>query len=96
MTPEQISALAGSLLSLVFSYVPGLAPKFDALDPTQKRLTMAVAIVVTSAIVYLYSHRDNLQAAFTLEALPGLIGPIVFALAANQGTYLLTPKPPAV
>ena len=41
MDDTQLSLFAGALLSLAFSYVPGLNTWFDGQEPTTKRLIMA-------------------------------------------------------
>ena len=45
-TPQVVASVAGVILSLLFSYVPGLNTWFAALDPTYKRLLMAGLIIV--------------------------------------------------
>ena len=46
MNPEVLSAAAGVLLSLAFSYLPGLNGWFSSLDGTHKRLVMLAALVL--------------------------------------------------
>ena len=55
MTGEQLSAIAGVVLSLIFSYIPQLRQRFNALDGDHKRLVMAVSLVVTAAAIFLVS-----------------------------------------
>ena len=40
ISSEELSAAAGIVLSLGFSYIPGVSQRFDGLTPTQKRLAM--------------------------------------------------------
>ena len=49
MSSEVLSATAGVLLSLAFSYVPGLSGWFASLEGTHKRLVMLAALVIVSA-----------------------------------------------
>ena len=51
MTSESLASLAGILLSLVFSYVPGLNTRFDGLEPIYKRLVMLAALLVATGII---------------------------------------------
>jgi len=77
MTAEMISASAGILLSLVFSYVPGLSDWFNALDGAHKRLVMLAALVLP---------------ACSQAGLLSLLEALIAALVANQATYMISPK----
>ena len=96
MTSEQLAVAAGIVLSLLFSYVPGLNDWYQALDATKKRLIMLGALLVVAG------------AAFGLSCWPafpepvvtcdqagayGLLKALFASLVANQTTYLITPKP---
>ena len=48
MSPETLASLAAILLSLAFSYVPGLSSHYDTLDGTRKRLVMLAGLVLVS------------------------------------------------
>jgi hypothetical protein len=93
ISAEDISMAAGVLLSLGFSYVPGLREKFDRLSPTQKRLLMLALLVLVSGSVFglsclntpLYGTCDQDSAWTLLRAL-------ILAVIANQSTYALSPK----
>ena len=45
MTGSILAALAASLLSLFFSYIPGLKDWYSPLDPYAKRLKMLAQVV---------------------------------------------------
>lgn len=100
---DTISLFAGALLSFAFSYVPGLADKFGALDATAKRGVMAAVLVVAAAIIAGLSCAPMLAGVLPAEWAvtcdqPGLIvfgRALVLALVANQGAFALTPKPAA-
>ena len=49
INPEVLSAAAGVLLSLAFSYLPGLNGWFASLEGTHKRLVMLAALVLVAA-----------------------------------------------
>lgn len=91
---ETIYLLAGSVLSLVFSYVPGASDWFAAMDATRKRLTMLVLLVVTTGAIYggacagLWDMVPCTQAG-----LMQLATAFFAALIANQATYLISPEP---
>lgn len=97
MTADTLTMFAAALLSLAFSYIPGLNSRFDALAPEYKRLTMAGLTLVVAAAVYAlacYGIADQLGLSVTCDQ-PGLIGLIrawIAAVVANQGAYALTPR----
>jgi hypothetical protein len=93
MTPEQLALLAGVILSLAFSYVPGLSTWFDGLAPDRKRLVMLAALFVVAAGSFVLScagYADYF--ACTTAGAYDAVGVFILAMIANQGTYLLTPK----
>lgn len=94
MTAEQLSAIAGVILSLAFSYLPGLAPRFDKLEPTVKRLVMALLLLVVAAGAFELSCAGVVDAATCTQASAwSMVNVFVAALVANQATYLISPKP---
>lgn len=88
MDIELIALVAGVILSLLFSYVPGLDVKFGSLSGQVKRLVMLGVLVAAVLGIWgagcaglwgvCYPWRDVLRA-------------FIMALIANQGTYLITP-----
>jgi hypothetical protein len=93
VTPEILASAAGILLSLAFSYIPGLSTWYAAKDPTIKRLIMLAALVVVAAGVFglscakVYSWVTCDQPGAT-----GLVTALVLALVANQATFLISPQ----
>lgn len=93
MTAELLSAIAGILLSLAFSYIPGISDWFDQLDPTRKRLVMASLLFVTALGTFGLSCAGLIDATSCTQAGAwSLVNAFVAALVANQATYLITPK----
>jgi hypothetical protein len=92
-TPDFLALVAGVVLSLVFSYVPGLSAKFAALDPTVKRLYMLGLLVLTAAAIFGLSCASVLTGV-TCDK-PGLLQMIeilILAVIANQSTYQISPQ----
>ena len=48
MTPQSLSTAAAILLSLLFSYVPGLSDWYGNLDPVRKRLIMLGMLIAVA------------------------------------------------
>jgi hypothetical protein len=93
MTAETLSAVAGVVLSLAFSYVPGVREWFEALDATRKRLIMALSLAIVSAGVVALSCW-NIMPLVTCNqgGVVALVTAFIAALVANQSAYLITPK----
>lgn len=93
MTPEQISAIAGVILSLAFEFIPGLSDWYNAQEDTSQRLIMLLALLFTVAGAFGLSCAGQLD-TFTCDAAGGwdALAAFVAALVANQATYLITPK----
>jgi len=92
---SDLSMLAGAILSLIFSYVPGLNNKFDELSAEYKRLVMLGLVILTAGAIYglgCAGVSEDLGLAITCDkiGLLGLIKAILAAAVANQGTYGLT------
>ena len=90
MTAEGLSALAGVILSLAFSYVPALAPWYEKQTPTRKRGLMALLLLLVAAGALLYDCRGN--AACMAADWQKVVSVLIAALVANQSAYLLSPN----
>lgn len=97
MSSNELSSIAGVVLSLLFSYVPKLNTWYAALDEAAKRLIMLVSLLVVAGV------------SFGLACLPatagqvpqitcdsagawGLVKAFIAALVANQSAYMITLK----
>jgi hypothetical protein len=100
MSAQLLSAVAGALLSLLCSYIPGLSDWYAALDGTHKRLWMLAALCAVAAGSLGLSCLGIGQAggvalpACSSQGAQTLVEALVIALAANQSTYLISPKRP--
>ncbi len=92
MSAEQLSAVAGVVLSLAFSYIPGLQGVFDPLTPTEKRLVMASLLIIVAIAAFLAGCRGLLAITCDQPGVLGLVTSLVAALVANQATFLISPK----
>ena len=93
MSSEQLAAIAGIVLSLAFSYIPGLSNWYGALESTQKRLVMAMLLLVVAVGVFAGSC-GNLITAVPCDkgGALALVNAFIAALVANQSAYLLSPR----
>ena len=88
---DVIASVAGIIISLVCSYVPGVRDKFGALDPTQKRLCILCALFASAIIIGGASCVGIIDAIeCTREGAFILIRSFVVAMVASQGIYMLS------
>jgi hypothetical protein len=95
MTNEQtLAAVAGVVLSLLFSYVPGLRDWFDALAGDYKRLIMLVLLGAVALATFGLSCAGVIaDVACTQQGALGLLNLFIAAAIANQAAYSFSPKP---
>jgi hypothetical protein len=92
MTVEQLGAIAGVVLSLAFSYIPGLSDKFSALPATTKRLIMAaLLLLVAGGALALSCANIVVSVECTQAGLLALVNTYIAALVANQAAYMIAP-----
>jgi hypothetical protein len=97
MSPETLSSLAAILLSLAFSYIPGLADKFSALDGARKRLVMLACLLVIALGSVGLACSGVLASlvpsiSCTQSGVIAVLQSFVLATVANQSTYLVSPR----
>lgn len=100
MTAETLTAVAGAVLSLAFSYLPGLQGWYAALDGTTKRLVMLALLSATAAGCYAlactpYAAQWGIGVSCDAGGAVMLLRLLLSAAIANQAAYSLTPRPPA-
>ena len=93
VSSEMIVAIAGVVLSLLFSYIPGLRVWFGGLIAEKKQLIMLGLLVIVSGGIFALGCFDILETGISCDK-PGVIS-LVFMLisgvVANQATYLISP-----
>jgi hypothetical protein len=97
MTAESLSLIAGTILSLAFSYIPGLRERFAALDATRKRLILLGVLLAASAAIYGLACSGwgtvwGISLTCSRSGLSELIRLTILAIIANQGVYQISPK----
>ncbi len=98
MDVATLSLISGSVLSLLFAYIPGVKDWYDALASQQKQGIMALALLVVSAAIFgltclgwLNSIAPNLVVTCDQQGAFGLVKVFILALIGNQATYSITP-----
>lgn len=97
MTAESLSLISAAVLSLLFSYVPGLNSWFGGLDGLYKRLIMLVLLVAVAGVSYgtaCAGWGGDFGVALSCDkaGAVGLVKALVLAIMANQSTYAISPK----
>jgi hypothetical protein len=93
MTASQLTVFASVGLSLIFSYIPGIKPRWDALEPDWKRLYMLLMLLAVTLGVAALSCGKIIPSVPCDQ--PGLIDlaiTFVSAVIANQSAYSITPS----
>lgn len=95
MTPENLTAIAGIVLSLAFSYIPGLKGWYEQFNTEQKRVVMlALLALVTGGLIAIacVGYGPDLGIAVTCDrvGIVLLVKAFIAALIANQAAYLIT------
>lgn len=86
-----LSTVAGSVLSLAFSYVPSLKNWYGALEGQGKALVMLVVLALTAISLYATSCFGYYVVVSCDQAGAIELAKLFFAaLVANQSTYMMT------
>jgi multisubunit Na+/H+ antiporter MnhB subunit len=100
LTAGTISAVAGIVLSLALSYVPGLNQWFDKQTGTTKRLVVLACLVVVTAgaltlgcTAILPSNSWATPATCSTATITDAIAAFIAALVSSQSAYQLQPQP---
>lgn len=91
MSSELLASVVAIVMSLSFSYIPGLSDWFDPLPPTQKQAIMGGLLVIVALGAFGLSC-GQIITAVTCDKTGalGLLQTLIAALVANQGVYKLT------
>lgn len=93
MTGELLSSIAGIVLSLIFSYIPGVKQWFGVLKPSMKQAVMGGLLLLVAASVFGLSCAGlDVGVVCDVDGALGLLRLLIAALVANQSTYLITKK----
>lgn len=93
MTSEQLAAIVGVVLSLAFSYVPGVNDWFEGLASAYKRAVMG-GLLVAAAVAIFALACGNFEVGVTCSEAGAIefVKVLIAALVANQSVYPITKK----
>jgi len=93
MTSDLLSSVAGIILSLAFSYLPGVSDWFSGLDGVHKRLIMAGLLLVVAVGAFGLGCANVLGTVeCSRDGALGLASAYISALIANQSAYQITKR----
>lgn len=97
MSAEEISIIAGVILTLVFSYIPGINSRFASLAPEYKRAIMLGLLVLVSGGILILAcsgSGEMFGTAITCDRAGAIemLKVLVAAIIANQGVYAISPR----
>jgi len=88
--PELLAAMAGVILSLAFSYVPGVKTWYKGLSGEWKRLIMAGLLLVTALVLYGLGCAAVVKGVTcSRDGFAQLVWMFLVALVSNQSTYTI-------
>jgi len=95
MTPQELSAALGIIVSLVFTLVPGLRVKFAALDPDNKRAVIAASLLAVTIVAFVGTCANVFNTAIecSKDGALTLLNSFIAAVTSAGAAYLITPKP---
>ena len=98
LTPDMLAAFAGVVLSLLFSYVPGMNVWFAGLTGQVKRLIMLALLALVAGAIFGLGCAGIVSAGATCDnaGVVQIVWLFVLAMIGNQSMYLATPQTWAV
>jgi hypothetical protein len=93
MTPQELAAIAGLILSLALAYIPKVKDWYNGFDSEGKARVMAGLLVLTAIGVFAYGCIPQSLVPCTLDGAKELVAVLIAALVANQATFTLLVHP---
>ena len=94
LTPEFLSLIAGTIISLALSYIPGLKAWYEKLSGDWKRFILLVCLALAAAGVFALGCAGFITTAISCDKMGvwAMVQYFILAAIASQGTYQLTNK----
>lgn len=96
MAPEAVSGVAGMILSLAMTYIPGINAAYARLSPGVKQTVMGVLIVAAAGLSAWWACQGAENVCAEGVDWRAGIQSVIAALVANQATDRISPEPEAV
>ena len=94
ISSEMLVGIAGVVLSLLFSYIPGLRTWYAALITETKQLVMLGLLVLVSGAIFALGCYDILSTGIACDkyGIIALVQMLIVGLVSNQAAYLISPQ----
>ena len=94
ISSEIIVGAAGVILSLLFSYIPGLRTWYAALITETKQLIMLGLLILVTGAIFALGCYDILSTGIACDkyGIIALVQMLIVAIVSNQAAYMITPQ----
>jgi hypothetical protein len=94
VSSELIVSIAGVVLSLLFSYIPGLRTWYAALITETKQLIMLGLLVLVTTAIFVLGCYGILSTGIACDKFGAiaLIQMLIVGIVSNQAAYLISPQ----
>lgn len=94
VSSELIVSIAGIVLSLLFSYIPGLRTWYAALVTETKQLIMLGLLIVVTGAIYALGCYGVIDTGIVCgkDGIVSLVFMLIAGVVSNQATYMITPQ----
>lgn len=95
LNPELIVSITGAVISLVFSYFPGLRQAYASMPAELKSAIMILLMAGVVAAIVALNCSGWIQAGISCDSIgiQQVVWWYILALIANQGVYQVSPQP---
>lgn len=95
VSSEVLVGIAGVVLSLLFSYIPGLRVWYAALVSEKKQLLMLGLLVLVTGAIYALGCYGVIDTGIACDknGVVSLAMMLITGLVSNQAAYMISPQP---
>jgi len=93
LSPDVLLWVGAGLLSVILEYTPVLAPRYDALDATKKRLIMLGLLVLATIGAFGLGCAGRVAVSCDLNGALDLAAMLGIAIGINQGVHGISKRP---
>lgn len=98
VTSDLMALIIGAVISVLFSYVPGLNAAYAALKEEYKKLIMLGLLIIVSGVIYVGSCKGWFVTDIVCgkEGIWSLLTILIYSVVGNQGAFKLSPTAKSV